>query len=403
MRRVKGWAALGPVFLFVFVLLAAGCRGSTSPTTNLEDVPVAGSPSAYSWGGSSTLEGLSERPPDTLRPAPPEPLPPDEESMPLPSRFMAPGQGRQTTIDRVVGRVNKDIITLSEVQELAQPLIARLPKRMPRERREEEIRKIQNMVLDRIIDNRLQIQQAERLGVAVSDKELDEAVSSVMARNNLTPEQFDALLEREGLTMDQYREKIKDQILRRRVYRFEIISQVQVSDADVRDYYEDHLDKFVPPKAVALSQIFVALPVDGDELARRAARQKTDLILAALKQGEPFAEVARLQSEDPTAQRGGKLGRFAPGEMLPALEKVAFEMREGEIRGPIKTDRGLHFIKVDRRWGDRPMPLEKVANKVRAFLLAKKRKERYRRWLERLRGDAFIERVDLSKKLAAGG
>lgn len=391
------------VALGLILALLGGCRSPASPTTSLEEIPAAGSPGASSWSASSSLESLPEGQRKPFGPEPPEMLFGEPEELPLPSRSMVPGQGAQKTIDRVVGRVNKDIITLSEVQELAQPVIASLPPDVPPEKRKEEIPKILNMVLDRIIDQRLQIQHAQRLGVAVLDKELDEAVFDVMARNNLTPEQFDALLAREGLSIEQYREKIKEQIIRRRVFNFEIVSRVQVSDVDVRDYYVDNPKSFTPPPAVVLSQIFISLPRNGDELAHLAAQKKARLVLEILKKGEPFASVARELSEDPTRSHGGKLGRFNKGEMIPALEKVAFQMSEGEIRGPIATDRGLHFIKLDKKWGDKPLSLGEVKTKVKEYLMKKKQSERYLEWMEVLRGDAFIERVNLQNSPDGGG
>ena len=389
--------------LALVVLLAAGCRSPSSPTTSLKDVPTAGSPGATVWSQATSLEGLPEGPRKPFGPEPPELLFGETEEYPLPSRTMVPGQGVQKTIDRVVGRVNKDIITLSEVQELAQPIIARIPPNWPEERRKQEMLVVQNAILNKIIDHRLQAQYAKRLGVAVEARELDEAVADVMAKNNLAPEQFDALLAREGLSMEQYRGKIEEQIVRRRVYSFEIISRVQVSDSEVKDFYMDNIKQFVPPSAIALSQIFIALPPNGDEVARLAAHKKAELVLDTLKKGEPFAMVARAHSEDPTSGRGGLLGRFAPGEMIPDLEEAAFAMSEGEIQGPLPTGRGLHFIKVDKKWGDKPVPLEQIHEKVKQVLLNKRRNERYLEWMETLRGDAFIERVNLVSASAGRG
>ena len=203
--------------------------------------------------------------------------------------------------------------------------------------------------------------------------------------------------------MDQYRQKLKDQIVRRRIFNFEVISRVQLSDADVRDYYREHAQEFIPPPAVAVSQVFLALPSNGDEAARRAVHEKAARVLKALEEGEPLPELARAYSEDPTGARGGKVGRFARGDMVPGLDKVAFEMREGEIRGPIVTDRGLHVLKVDRRWGDKPIPLEGIAPRIRSVLLSQRHQERYKEWMETLRKNAFIERADLDQVPVDGG
>ncbi|MDV2494857.1 MAG: peptidylprolyl isomerase [bacterium] len=397
MRGARAVAALGLV-----LVLAAGCRPS-SPTTSLGKIPVAGSPGAYAWGPDTALSPWAGEPRRTFGLDPPELLSPGSGALPLPSRSVVPTGARQTTIDRVMGRVNTDIITLSEVQELAQSIILRIRNELPPERHEKEIRKAQSIVLDRIIEQRLQVQQAERLGVAVSERELDEAVADVIAKNNISPEQLDALLGREGLTMDQYRQKLKDQIVRRRIFNFEVTSRVQLSDADVRDYYREHAQEFIPPPAVAVSQVFLALPSNGDEAARRAVHEKAARVLKALEEGEPLPELARAYSEDPTGALGGKIGRFAKGDMVPGLDKVAFEMREGEIRGPIVTDRGLHVLKVDRRWGDKPIPLEEIASRIRSVLLSQRRQERYEEWMETLRKDAFIERADLGQVPVDGG
>lgn len=397
MRGARAVAALGLV-----LVLVAGCRPS-SPTTSLGKIPVAGSPGAYAWGPDTTFSPRAGEPRRTFGLDPPELLSPGSGALPLPSRSVVPTGGRQTTIDRVMGRVNTDIITLSEVQELAQSIILRIRNELPPERHEKEIRKAQSIVLDRIIEQRLQVQQAERLGIAVSERELDEAVADVIAKNNISPEQLDALLGREGLTMDQYRQKLKDQIVRRRIFNFEVTSRVQLSDADVRDYYREHTQEFIPPPAVAVSQVFLALPSNGDEAARRAVHEKAARVLKALEEGEPLPELARAYSEDPTGALGGKIGRFAKGDMVPGLDKVAFEMREGEIRGPIVTDRGLHVLKVDRRWGDKPIPLEEIAPRIRSVLLSQRRQERYKEWMETLRKDAFIERADLGQVPVDGG
>ena len=397
MRCARCAAALGLV-----IAMAFGCGRTATTTSRLEDIPEASGLGVPYRGLSPTLGTVDEGPRRIFGIEPPELLPPGSEELPLPSRVTVLKGERPKTIDRVLGRVNKDIITLSEVQELAQPFIARIRSQVPPERQEEEIRRVQSALLDRIIDLRLQVQLAERLGVEASDKDLDEAVADVMANNNMTPEQFDLLLAREGITIDQYREKLREQIVRRRVYNFEVVSRVQVSDADVQDYYLSHIKEFIPPPAVEISQIFIALPANGDEAALREVDQKVAGVMAALERGEPLGVVARAKSDDPTGSRGGRVGRFKRGEMVPDLEKVAFEMREGEIRGPIATDRGFHVLKVDKRWGDKPLPLEQIASQIRAKLLDLRRGERYKEWIETLRGDAFIERADLGKAPAEG-
>jgi peptidyl-prolyl cis-trans isomerase SurA len=394
---MRSWVFLGALGLAVVLL--AGCRGGKTPTTRLGEIPEAPSVGFGSLEGLETsAQGQATGPPEIFKPGPPE-----MEDLPTVGRALLSRPRLPKTIDRVVAQVNSDIITLSEVQELAQPIIAQIRAKVPKERQDEQIRKLLSKVLDQLIDHRLQIQQAKRLGIVVEEKELDAAVADVMAKNNLTREQFDRLLEREGLTLEQYREKLRDQILRRRVYNFEVVSRVQVSEAEVRDAYYERLEEFLPEPAVELSQIFVAFSPDGDESSRQEAYRRCEELLEALRQGEPFWELARAHSEDPTAAQGGRLGRFKKGDLLPALEEVAFSMEEGEIRGPIATERGLHLIKLDRRLGDKPLPLEEVAPRIRTQLLRAKRQERFEQWMRSLRQEAFIERAEIEQELPEAG
>ncbi len=154
-----------------------------------------------------------------------------------------------------------------------------------------------------------------------------------------------------------------------------VISAVTVSDDDVRKYYEENQEKFREGESVNASHILV----DSEEKALD--------ILAKIKSGETtFEDAAREFSSCPSGQRGGNLGDFTKGQMVPEFDTAVFEMQVGEItEAPVKTQFGFHLIKLNSKSEGGVMPLDTIAPQLKDMLLNEKRREAYERKINQLK------------------
>jgi peptidyl-prolyl cis-trans isomerase SurA len=211
---------------------------------------------------------------------------------------------------------------------------------------------IEKRVLEDLVGNTLIVVQARRLGVDVSFSEVEENVEKAIEQNRKMiggDEAFNMQLMREGLTMDElkklYREQIKNRMLVERVLAREINrDQAQISETDLRSYYEEKKDGLPKrPGVVHLSTIFIKFK--SSSRASVATKQKLEDILNQIKAGAAFTEMAKIHSEDPSAERGGDLGFLNLDDISdPAFVAAAKKLSPGEISPPVLTGFGYHLI-----------------------------------------------------------
>ena len=171
--------------------------------------------------------------------------------------------------------------------------------------------------------------------------------------------------------MAAYRADLKRQLLRFRVLNIAVGSRVNISDDEVRAYYERHM-KDGSNVQVRASHVFVAIPEGADAAAAAEKQAQAQKILERAQAGEDFAKLARETSDDAaTRADGGDLGYFGKDMLPKAIEELVFSMKVGDVRGPIRVDRGFHVIKlVDRKVKD-PKPFDEVKDDIRMQLRQK--------------------------------
>jgi len=304
--------------------------------------------------------------------------------------YKEPSYGK--TIDRVIGKVNNDIITLSEIQEMSLSLLQEIRATYSGHEKEVKIKETEKEFLEKLIENKLQLQRAEKRGIYVAEKEIDNAVEDVKKRNSISDEDLKRLLKEEGLSLEDYRERLKEQILMTRVFNAEVRSNVVVTEEETREYYNEHINKFKKPAEVEIRQILFLNDPNMNDDQREEKEAKARDILKKIREGADFTEMARKYSDGPLADKGGYIGRFKKGEMIPAIEKAAFTLNEGEVSDLIKTEQGIHIIKIEKRMFDAVKPLDEVGEEIERALFKEKIKAKYDQWMEGLKKGAVIER-----------
>jgi len=280
-------------------------------------------------------------------------------------------------VDRVVAVVNNEIITLSDLQ------------------REETLKKVdarhdERMLLDDMIDRKLQMAAAKSAGMDVTDKELTEAVTDIMKRNSLDSKQFEAALAKEGLTLEQYKTELREQMTLSRMFNKYVRSGVAVDEAEVRAYYERNIKTYSLPEEIRVRHIFFRVPEKARPAEIALIKEKATAALARAKKGENFVTLVKELSEGETAALGGDLGFLQRDQTIPEIEEAARTLKPGEIAGPILCAAGFHIIKLEEI--RTPVkPFEKMKDEITKMLYELKVENTYRTWLQTLRSDSNIE------------
>jgi peptidyl-prolyl cis-trans isomerase SurA len=292
--------------------------------------------------------------------------------------------------DRIVAKVNSEIITLSSVNER----VELLKQKVRGDYNEEEIL---DEALNSIVEEKLQLQEGKKRGLVVDDSAVDAAVKDIEQKNGLQEGQLAVMLESEGRSMKSYKNHIRDQILLSKVVRFEMGSRVNISERKIAKYYYDNQKDFWEPSKARVRHILI-LTEEG--LSANKIKEKYLLvkgILREVKGGRDFAAAAKEYSEDISASEGGDVGFVDKGKMVPEFENAVYKMKEGEISDIVKTEYGFHIIKVDQVLAGRTLPLKDVKNKIQFILSQKKQKSAYEEWMNELRKSAFIENTLFEK------
>lgn len=287
------------------------------------------------------------------------------------------------TVDRIVAVVNSEVILLSELHEHAAQLGA-----------PGDDDKALRPVLDKMIDDALVLQQADELKLTVEPAEIDKAIDEVRKNNHLEAEQFRQALVEQGFTEETFRRDMRKQILRLKVLNTAVRSRTNVSDEDVKAYYERMVRQSGGHREAHVRHILVAVSEKASAQVVEERRRQAAALLAKVRDGADFAELAKRASDDQvTRDDGGDLGWLREGDELPqALSEVIFSMdKPGEARGPVRTERGFEVVQlVERREGD-VRPFEEAKEQLRQQLYGEQLEKQTQMWIEELRKRAHID------------
>jgi peptidyl-prolyl cis-trans isomerase SurA len=301
------------------------------------------------------------------------------------------GMVQARVVEKIAAVVGANVILASEVEEKASPLMAEISRIGDTAKRSARAVALRREVLDRLIDDELISTQAAELRLTVSPEQVDASIAEIKRQNNIDDKQLKDALHGQGMSMTTYRADLKKQLLRFRVINIAVGSKVNISDEDIRSYYNRHYKAGGANIQVRASHIFLTIP-DGADAGVVAERQALGRKLAERAATEDFGKLAREYSDDAaTRAEGGDLGYFGK-DMLPrAIEDLVFAMKPGEIRGPVRADRGFHVIKlVDRKSTD-AKPLTEVEDDIRMQLRQKEMDKQTKSYLADLRKRSLVD------------
>lgn len=294
-------------------------------------------------------------------------------------------------IDRVVASVGDDAITLYDVEKEGAALLNQIEISSPPEEREGRLYETRKRIVEQLVEKVLLLREADRLGIEVDEEEIDSAIDKVKAENRISQEELLRALEAEGLTYERYRKEMKGQILRAKVVDRRVRGGIDVSDDDVRAYYERNMDDYRTDEDIRVRHILFLVPKGAGDNTVYEARKRAIEVLRMAKGGEGFASLARKYSEGPSAPEGGDLGFFKREDMVREFSDAAFALKEGEISDLVRTPFGFHIIKLIERRGDSPLSLDEVKEKIRTRLYSEEMERGVKELIRELRERGEVE------------
>ena len=278
--------------------------------------------------------------------------------------------------DTIVAVVNGTAITDGEVNDAVDQLIPRstFHGSVSNERRVE----FREKALENLITYELQYQDGVARGISPAKSEVKEQMKLVRG-SFASSRDYKNWLEQTSLTEDHLREKLRKGLVVKAVITKMVVEPSRMDDKALRDYYSKNTAKFLQPEGVRL------------RIISTKSEKRAKEVLAKLKKGDDFGDVAARMSEDDFRIKGGDIGYIHRGRIYPALEEAAFKLKPGEMSGLIWTEGTWFVVKVEERKPEQVVPFEQAKDRLRAELEKKRASELMEAWVSNLRGKAKIE------------
>jgi peptidyl-prolyl cis-trans isomerase C len=185
---------------------------------------------------------------------------------------------------------------------------------------------------------------------------------------------------------------LTDDFLSTEYIKRKIIANINVTDDDANIFYKAHMEDFMTPEMIRARHILIKVDKSASDEDKKRAKENAEEILNKIKRGEDFTKLALEFSDDRgSKKKGGDLGFFTKGKMVPDFEKVAFSLKPGEISNIFETPFGLHIVRVEERKEAEIEPFDKAKNKAKEMLIGKLRKARIEEFIEKAFKDAKVE------------
>jgi peptidyl-prolyl cis-trans isomerase SurA len=305
-----------------------------------------------------------------------------------------------TVVEEIIARVNNQIITRSEYQ--------REREQLKQETQQQDAANADKIFADRekdvlrgLIDQQLMLEKGKDLGIT-ADTDLIKRLDEIRKQMNLeSMDDLEKAAQAQGVSFEDFKQNMRNQIITQKVIGQEVGSHIQVTKEEEQAFYDSHKNELQQPDSVRLSEILIAPQkssaepkggaTEDDPQALAAAEAKAKDVLAQIRKGAAFEELAKKNSNGPSAAQGGDLGEFKRGTLSKELEDTTFAMKPGEVSDVIRTKQGFVILKVTEHTPAGIPPLKDIEPKVQEAVYMQKLEPSLRAYLTKLREEAFIQ------------
>jgi parvulin-like peptidyl-prolyl isomerase len=280
-------------------------------------------------------------------------------------------------VDGIAAIVNDDIITITEVRDAMQPETEQLSRQYSGLSLDQQVKASFKRTLTGLVDVQLQLTRARHLNLRVSEEDVNHQIDALKKQNDVADEQFLQLLKTRGLTLETYKKQVAESLLITKVVNAEVRSRLTVLDTELQDTYRAKQQQYQVAGGQTVSHILFLFPSYASEQDEQRLREKAESVLQQLRNGGQFTALARQYSDGPSAETGGLLGTFKPGELLPGFEEAAAQLQPGQISDVVRTRIGFHIIRLEARQAASMRPFVEVQEELKSEILRDKTERKY--------------------------
>ena len=285
-------------------------------------------------------------------------------------------------VDRIAAIVNDEIVTQVDIEKEAAPYLKNIAASgYSKAQKQMMAQKVQQEVLTALIERSLTMQEAKRYGISISERDVDMALENIKKMKSFSQEAFEEALRQEGMTLAEYREQIKSQILRSKIINVAVRSKVVITDSDVKTYYEKHRSKFEGKKKYHLRNI---LMTDLDEIRKVKKKIEAD---------QDFASLAKEFSVAPNAPEGGDLGLFDISNFSEKIKESILKLDIGGHTPVIETAQGFQLFYLQKVIVEGQKSIEQATKEIQDTLYRERVEMKFNAWLETLKKNAHIKKM----------
>ena len=301
-------------------------------------------------------------------------------------------------VEEIIARINNQIVTRAEYLRSKETLKQEAQQQDP-SNAEKIIAERDKDVLRDLIDQQLLLEKGKDLGIT-ADTEVIKRLDEMRKEMHMdSMEELEKAATSQGISYEDFKQNLKNQIITQQVISKEVGSRMNVSKDELQQFYDDHKSQLEQPEQIRLSELLISTekkdkdknpPADETQLVA-AAQAKADDLLAQLRKGASFEDLAKKNSDGPTAAQGGDLGYFKRATLAKELEEKTFAMKPGDVSDVIRTKQGFVILKVAEHQQAGVPPLSQIEGKVQDALYMQKLQPALRAYLQKLREEAFID------------
>jgi len=256
---------------------------------------------------------------------------------------------------------------------------------------DDQLAALKKNILESLIEREVLYQQSQKAGIQITDKTVDDQLAGIKKRFPNETE-FKNALSKMKLSEDEVKGQIKRGLSIKELIDQQITSKVVVTDEESKAYYDKNQQMFKQPEQIKASHILVKVDAKADDAKKTAARKKIEEVQQKLKDGGDFAVLAKEYSEGPSSTKGGDLGYFRRGQMVPPFEEAAQALKPNEVSDVVETRFGYHLIKVFDTKPEETLAYADVKDKIIQRMKQEKIEKEAVQYVDKLKKDAKLEK-----------
>jgi peptidyl-prolyl cis-trans isomerase SurA len=303
-----------------------------------------------------------------------------------------------TIVEQIIARVNNQIVTRGEYLRSKETLKQEAQQQDPANA-DKIVQARDKDILRDLIDQQLLLEKAKDLGIT-ADTELIKRLDQMRKEMHMdSMEDLEKAATNQGISYEDFKQNLKNQIITQQVISREVGSRMNVGKDEIQQFYDEHKSQLEQPEQIRLSELLIAekkdkAPPADEEQGVAAAQAKAEDLLAQIRKGAAFEDIAKKNSNGPTAAQGGDLGYFKRATLAKELEDKTFAMKPGEVSDVIRTKQGFVILKVTEHQQAGVPALNEIEGRVQEAIIMQKMQPALRAYLQKLREDAYIKYAD---------